>query len=80
MLRKGYDVIRWTRLWNHRSSYYYLTESNGWEFDCHCPDISEHEEVASAPACISRFLLTDMISELTGCIRYKKHGRPHAFG
>jgi len=75
-LRKGYDIIRWTRLWNHRSSCYCLTKSNRWEFDHHCPDISEHEEVASAPACISRFLLTDVISDwLTSYIRYKKQGK-----
>ena len=43
----------------------------------------KHSEVTSALVCISRYLSADIVSTYnwsTHCIRYKKHGRPHALG
>ena len=74
---RGYDVMRWTRLWNHPKQLPLPYLLGIWS------SLSRHGEVTSALACISRFLSADIVSGhnwLAHCIRYKKHGRPHALG
>jgi len=73
---RGYDVIRWTKLWNHSKQLLLPHQSNRWEFDHRCS-----EGRRNFPALIGRFLSADMVSSynwLTRC--YKKHERSHTSG